>query len=46
MAAMATILDNGTILTFMSLYATPMPPIKFPLNVTYGLGGYVVRGIV
>ena len=41
MAAMA-ILDNGTILAILNLYVTPMPPIKFQLNLTFGLGGDVV----
>ena len=41
---MATILDIGmeTILAILNLYVTPMPPIKFWLNLTYGLGGDVV----
>ena len=30
--------QNGTILAILSLYVTPMPPIKFRLNPTYGLG--------
>ena len=30
---------NGTILAILNLYVTPMPPIKFWLNLTYGLGG-------
>ena len=29
---------NGTILAILNLYVTVMPPIKFPLNPTYGLG--------
>ena len=33
---------NGTILTILNLYVAPMPPIKFRLNLTYGLGGDVV----
>ena len=32
---------NGTILAIQNLYVTPMPPIKFPLNLTNGLGGDV-----
>ena len=34
--------QNGTILTILNLYAAPMPPIKFQLNLTYGFGGDVV----
>ena len=30
---------NGTILAILNLYNTPMPPIKFWLNLTHGLGG-------
>ena len=33
---------NGMILSFLNLYVPPMPPIKFRLNPTYGLGGDVV----
>ena len=33
---------NGTILAILNLYVTVMPPIKFRLNRTYGLGGDVV----
>ena len=33
---------NGTILAILNLYVVPMPPIKFRLNLTYGLGGDVV----
>ena len=33
---------NGRILTILNLYVTPMPPIKFRLNLTYGLGGDIV----
>ena len=33
---------NRTILTILNLYVAPMPPIKFWLNLTYGLGGDVV----
>ena len=33
---------NGTILAILNLYVAPMPPIKFRLNPTYGLGGDVV----
>ena len=29
--------QNGTILAILNLYVTPMPPIKFQLNLTYGL---------
>ena len=29
---------NGTILAILNLYNAPMPPIKFWLNLTYGLG--------
>ena len=32
----------GTILAILNLYITVMPPIKFQLNLTYGLGGVVV----
>ena len=32
---------NGTILAILNLYNVPMPPIKFLLNLTYGLGGGV-----
>ena len=35
---------NGTILTILNLYVTSMPPIKFQLNLTYGLRD-VVWGI-
>ena len=34
--------QNGMILGILNLYVTPMPPIKFRLNLTYGLGGDVV----
>ena len=34
---------DGTILAILNLYITPMPPIKFPLNLIYGLGGDVIR---
>ena len=37
--------QNGTILAILKLYSSPMPPIKFRLNLTYGLGGDVVRKI-
>ena len=30
--------QNGTILAILNLYNAPMPPIKFRLNLTYGLG--------
>ena len=33
---------NGTILAILNLCPTLMPPIKFWLNRTYGLGGDVV----
>ena len=33
---------NETILTILNLYNAPMPPIKFLLNLTYGLGEDVV----
>ena len=33
---------NGTILAILNLCLTVMPPIKFQLNRTYGLGGDVV----
>ena len=33
---------NRTILAILNLYVTVMPPIKFQLNLTYGLGGEVV----
>ena len=33
---------NGIILAILNLCVTVMPPIKFQLNQTYGLGGYVV----
>ena len=48
MAANVAILDihlgyqNETILAILNLYVAPMPPIKFWLNQTYGLGGDVV----
>ena len=42
MGLMAAILDIGTILAILNLYNAPMPPIKFRLNLTYGLGGDVV----
>ena len=31
--------QNGMILATMYLYVAPIPPIKFPLNLTYGFGG-------
>ena len=34
--------QNGKILAILKLYNTPMPPIRFQLNLTYGLGGDVV----
>ena len=33
---------NETILAILNFYVTVMPPIKFQLNPTYGLGGDVV----
>ena len=33
---------NGTNFAILNLYVAPMPPIKFPLNLTYGLGGDVI----
>ena len=36
---------NETILAILNLYVTPMPPIKFRLNLTYSLGGDVVLRI-
>ena len=42
MASMAAILDIGTTLAILNLYVAPMPPIKFWLNPSYGLGGDVV----
>ena len=35
--------QNGTIIAILNLYNAPMPPIKFRLNLTYGLGGDVVE---
>ena len=32
---------NATILAFLNLYVTVMPPFKFMLNPAYGLGGDV-----
>ena len=32
---------NGTILAILNLCVAPMPPIKFRLNLTYGLGDVV-----
>ena len=39
MAAMAAIFgyQNGTILVILNPYVAPMPPIKFRLNLTFGL---------
>ena len=34
--------QNGTILTIVNVCVTVMPPIKFWLSPTYGLGGDVV----
>ena len=31
--------QNGIILAILNLYNAPIPPIKFRLNLTYGLGG-------
>ena len=33
---------NGMILAILNLCLTAMPPIKFQLNRTYGLGGDVI----
>ena len=33
---------NRRIVAILNLYNAPIPPIKFPLNLTYGLGGDVV----
>ena len=33
--------QTRTILAFLNLYVTPMPPIKFGLNPLYGMGGDV-----
>ena len=33
--------QNGTILAILNHYVAPMPPIKFLLNPTYGLGDVV-----
>ena len=33
---------NGTIVAILNVCVTVMPPIKFQLNRTYGLGGDVV----
>ena len=33
---------NRTILTILNLYVALMPPIKIQLNLSYGLGGYVI----
>ena len=41
-AISASLLDVGTILAILNLCNVPMPPIKFRLNLTYGLGGDVV----
>ena len=32
---------NGMILAILNLYVSPMSPIKFQLNLTYGLGDVV-----
>ena len=34
--------QNGISLAILNLYNAPMPPVKFWLNLTYGLGGDVV----
>ena len=34
--------QNGTILAILNLCVSVMPPVKFWLNPTYGLGGDVV----
>ena len=34
--------QNGRSLAILNLYVTPMSPIKFQLNLTYGLEGDVV----
>ena len=36
---------NGKILAILNLYVTVMPPIKFRLNLTYGLGGDIIQRI-
>ena len=36
---------NRTILAILNFYVASMSPIKFRLNLTYGLGGDVVRRI-
>ena len=33
--------QKGMILALLNLYVAPMPPIKFQLNPTYGLGDVV-----
>ena len=33
--------QNGTISAILNLYVAPMPPIKFQLTLTYGLGDFV-----
>ena len=42
---MEAILDIGTkrFLAILNFYVAPMPPIKFRLNLTYGLGDVVCR---
>ena len=37
--------QSGKILAILNLHMAPMPPTKFTLNLTYGLGGDVVRRI-
>ena len=34
--------QNRTILAILTLYVPPMPPIRFRLNLTNGLGGDIV----
>ena len=34
--------QNGIVLAILNLCLTVLPPIKFRLNLTYGLGGDVV----
>ena len=41
-AAIFVEFQNKTILAFLNLHLAPMPPIKFQLNLTYGLRGDVV----
>ena len=47
MATVAAILDIGTNRSaILNLYVALMPPIKFQLNPTYGLGGDVIRRFI